>query len=79
MARDAGARGRSGGGAAHPLHSKSGGKEGKSALLMLSTDLIFSHFLLTFVLLSGSISFYPQNFMTCHEMQQWLGAYVCEK
>ena len=49
------------------------GKGGKRSLLMLSTDLIFSNFLLTFVLLSGSISFYPQNFMTCHEMQQWLG------
>ena len=66
-------------GAAHPLPSKSGGKGGKCALLLLSTDLTFSHFLLTFVLLSGLISFYPQDFISCHEIQQWLGAYVCEK
>ena len=42
---------------------------------MLSTDISFSHFLLTFVHLSGSTSFHPQEFMTCHEMQQWLGTY----
>ena len=51
----------------------------KSALLMLSTDIIFSHFIHTFVLLSGSTSFYVQEFITCHEMQQCLGAYLCEK
>ena len=75
--RDAGTRDE--GGSSAPLLSKSGRKEGKSDLLLRSTDLIFSHFLLTFVLLSGSISFYPQDFMTCHEMKQWLGALVCEK
>ena len=47
---------------------ESGGKGSKSVLLMLSTDLICFHFLLTFVLLSSSISFYPQDFMTYHEM-----------
>ena len=53
---------------------KSGGKGGKSVLLMLSINIYnFSHFLLTFVL-SGSTSFYPQEFMACHEIQQWLGA-----
>ena len=65
-----------------PEHGGKGGsappalKDGdKSALL----DLIVSHFLLTFVLLSGSISFYPQDFVTYHEMQQSLVAHVYEK
>ena len=49
-------------GAAYPLSSKAGDKKGKSAPLMLSVDLVFSHFLLTFILLAGSISFYPQDF-----------------
>ena len=50
------------------------GKGDRSALLMLCTDKILSHFLLTFVLLSSSTSIYPQGFLTCHKMQQWLGA-----
>ena len=66
-------------GSSAPLPSKSGGKGGISVLLTLSTDLISPNFLRTFVLLSGSTSLYPQDSKTCHEMQQWLGAYVCEK
>ena len=52
------------------------GQGGKSALLLSSTDEVFSHFLLTFVLLPGSKPFYFQEFIICHEMQQWLGAGV---
>ena len=60
-------------GAEPSLLSQSGGK-GEIADLMLSTDILFSQFLLTLVLLSGSISLHSQEFMTCYEMQQWLGA-----
>ena len=62
---DAGARGEVGQRTPFPQRA---GYGGKSAHLMLSTDLIFSHFLLTFILLSASISFYSQDFMTCHEV-----------
>ena len=52
-----------------PLKSRGKGPKG---LLMLCTNRSFSHFLPTFVLLSGSTSFYPQELITCHEMQQLL-------
>ena len=57
----------------------SGGKGGKSVLLMLSTDKSLSHFHLTFILLWGLITFYPLEFITCYDMQQWLRAYVSKK
>ena len=55
------------------FYVKERGKD-NSALLMLSTDMIFSHFLLTFFCQAP-----PQQLITCHEIQQWLEAYVCEK
>ena len=66
------------GGSAPPA-LKERGQGCKSALPTLPNDLIFLYFLLTFLLLLGPIFFYLQDSMTCHEMQQWLGAYVCEK
>ena len=65
-------------GAVPLLPSKSRGNGGKSALPMLSTGMIFSYFLLTFVLLSH-LTLYPQEFIICHEMQQWHQAQFCEK
>ena len=47
------------------LPSKSGGKGGKSGLLMLLTDLIFHiYFFHSFFPQSGSISFYPASLVT---------------
>ena len=41
---------------------------GKNVLLILYPSITFSHFLLALFLLSGLISFYPHEFMTCHEI-----------
>jgi len=65
--RDAGTHGRRGGSTPHALEKW--GKGDRIALLMLSTDRIFSYFLPTFVLHSGSIFFYTQEFIICHKMQ----------
>ena len=53
-----------------PEHGGEGGSA--PALLMLSSNIIFSHFLRTFVFLPGLTSLCPQEFMTCHEIQQRL-------
>ena len=56
-----GAKGAKGGSA--PMHSKSGGKGGKSALLMLSTNIILFHilFLHLYFLLSLGVHDLPRN------------------
>ena len=38
----------------------------------------FLHFLRTLILLSGSTPFYPQAFITSHEMQQCFRPYICK-
>ena len=64
--RDAGAWGQREG--SSPAVKELGQGE-QSTLALLSADIILSYFLLTFVLLSGLTSFYPQEFITCHKMQ----------
>ena len=45
------------------------GQGSQNTLLMLPTEITFSHSLLTFIFLLGSTYFYPQDFIACHEMQ----------
>ena len=66
-------------GAAPLLPLKSRGRGSKITLLMLPTDIIFARFLLAFVLPTGATSLCPQEFITCHQMHQWLEVYVCER